>query len=166
MAISYKVEDVNISAIRDRAMFNTFANNLSYIIEGLGDELEVSYSSQSFVVTLGTGEAVICGGSMVSEGTPDALTLGANESGYIVIEVDLSQTGTNVCKFLNVTSLVQKNINNGSDTVYDFPLYQYSTSDSGVQNLVDVRNIANSSLIITEGTQFNINGVKFNITTV
>lgn len=152
MAVSFKVEDVNISAIRDRAMFDSFANGQSYVIKGIGDELSVDYSSQSFQITLGTGEAVICGGSMISEGVSDILTLGANESGYIVIEVDLSQTGDNVCRFTNVPELVQENINDGSSMVYDLPLYQYNTTENGVQNMVDVRNIttsANGVIVIT-----------------
>ena len=139
MSVSFKVENVPISAVRDRAMFNTFAGNQSYVIEGIGDELSVTHSSSSFVVELGTGEAVICGGSMLSEGESTTLTLNANESGYLVIEIDLSQTGSNICKFTNVSSLVQGNINNGTDTIYDLPLYEYTTNGSGVSNIIDVR---------------------------
>lgn len=141
MAVSFKVEDVNISAIRDRAMFNTFAGNTSYVIEDIGDELEVTYAANSFVVTLGTGEAVICGGSMVSEGVSSAITLGDNESGYIVIEIDLSQAGANICQFKNVALLVQNNINDGSSVVYDFPLYAYTTDGNGVSSMTDMRKI-------------------------
>lgn len=145
MSISFKVEDVSISAKRDRAMFNTFAANNSYIIQGIGDELLVTSSSSSFVVSLGTGEAVICGGSMLSEGSATTLTLQENQSGYIVIRVDLSQTGENICQFTNVTSLVQENINNNG-LIYDLPLYQYTTNGSGVSTINDVREITSSSL--------------------
>lgn len=145
MSISFKVEDVSISAKRDRAMFNTFAGNNSYIIQGIGDELLVTSSSSSFVVSLGTGEAVICGGSMLSEGSATTLTLQENQSGYIIIRVDLSQTGDNICRFMNVTSLVQENINDDG-LVYDLPLYQYSTNGSGVSSITDRREIINSSL--------------------
>lgn len=144
MSLSFKVEDVPISAVRDRAMFNTFAGNQSYIIKGIGDELAVTYSSSSFIVELGTGEAVICGGSTLSEGEATALTLSANESGYIVIEVDLSQTGSNICRLARVPSLTQGDINNGVDMVYDLPLYQYTTDGSGVSDMTDVRNISSS----------------------
>lgn len=144
MSITYKVEDVSISAVRDRAMFNTFAGNQSYVIANIGQELAVTYSDSSFIVELGTGEAVICGGSMVSEGNSTTLTLGQNQSGYLVIRIDLSQTGDNICKFDNVTSLVQQNINDGSEYIYDLPLYQYSTSANGVSKMTDVRNISAS----------------------
>ena len=146
MAVSFKVEDVVISALRDRAMFNTFAGNQSYVIEGVGQELQVNYSSQSFVVELLSGEAVICGGSMMSEGEENTLTLGANETGYVVIRVDLSQTGENICQLYKTPSLVQGNINNGSDYIYDLPLYQYATNGNGVQNFNDVRNIKSSAI--------------------
>ena len=165
MAVSFKVEDVNISAIRDRAMFDTFAGNSSYIIKDIGNELEVTYSANSFVVTLGTGEAVICGGSMVSEGVANAITLGNAESGYVVIEIDLSQTGTNICQFKKVSSLVQTNINDGVNNVYDLPLYQYVTDNNGVQSMTDVRNISSvaASGVITENTLFDISGVQFHL---
>lgn len=153
MAVSFKVEDVIISALRDRAMFNTFAGNQSYIIKDIGQELEVLYSSQSFVVQLGTGEAVICGGSMVSEGEENTLTLGQNESGYIVIRIDLSQTGTNICQFYNTPTLVQGNINNGSDYIYDLPLYQYVTNSNGVQNMNDIRSIKETSMSFSDLTK-------------
>lgn len=145
MSVSFKTDGVEISALRDRAMFNTFAGNSSYVIKDIGDELEVTYSSNSFVVTLGTGEAVICGGSMLSEGILDALTLGANESGYLVVEVDMSQSGSNICQFKNVPVLTQENINSSEGFVYDLPLYQYSTTSSGVQNMVDVRLIKDAA---------------------
>ena len=145
MAVSYKVDGVNISSIRDRAMFDTFANHQSYIVKDIGDELAVTYTVGSFIVTLGTGEAVICGGSMLSEGASNTLTLGANENGYIVIEIDLSQTGENVCQFAKVSNIVQANINDGTSTVYDLPLYEYSTSGSGISYLNDIRDIRSSS---------------------
>lgn len=146
MSVTYKVEDIEISAVRDRAMFNTFAGNNSYVIANIGQELAVSYSDSSFVVELGTGEAVICGGSMTSTGTASTLTLGQNQSGYLVIRIDLSQTGENICRFYKVTSLVQQNINGGSEYIYDLPLYRYTTNGTGVSSVTDVRRILSSTL--------------------
>lgn len=146
MSVSFKVENVQISAERDRAMFNTFAGNKSYVIEGIGDELEVSYASNSFIVQLGTGEAVICGGSMISEGELDTITLNPNENGYLVVRVDLSQTGTNQCRFYSTPTIVQGNINSGTEYIYDLPLYQYQTSNEGVQNMNDIRDVLSSLL--------------------
>lgn len=160
MSVNYKVENIEISAIRDRAMFNTFANNQSYIIKDIGDELAASYSANSFNVSLGNGEAVICGGSMLSSGVADVITLGQNESGYIVIEIDLSQTGSNICRFTSVSSLTQQNINDGNEYVYDLPLYQYTTDTNGVQNMVDIRNILQRPIVNTNQI-FNEQGTSF-----
>lgn len=145
MAISFKVEGVPISANRDRAMFHTFAGNKSYVIKDIGDELEVISSASSFSISLGSGEAVICGGSMTVDGE-NTLVLEANESGFIVIRVDLSQTGANMCRLARVSSLVQENINNGVDMIYDFPLYEYTTNFNGVSSITDVREISNNAL--------------------
>lgn len=154
MSVSFKVENVEISAVRDRAMFNTFAGNRSYVVKDIGDELAVTSSSSSFVVSLGTGEAVICGGSMLSEGEASTITLGANENGYIVIEIDLLQTGANICRFKKVPSLVQGNINGGNDYVYDFPLYRYTTNSAGVSSITDLRVIVDNASGV-----LSINGV-------
>lgn len=168
MSVSFKVENVPISAVRDRAMFNTFAGNKSYVIKGIGDELSVTTSSSSFEVTLGTGEAVICGGSMLSEGEATTLTLGQNESGYIVIEVDLSQTGENICRLARVSTLVQGDINGGNDYVYDLPLLQYSTDGNGVSSSTDMRtikeNAGEGNYVLIQGTQsYDITGTTFKV---
>lgn len=145
MSLTYKVENVSITAVRDRAMFHTFAGNQSYIVKDIGNEMSVTYNSSSLVVSLGTGEAVICGGSTISEGTADTLTLSANQSGYLVIEVNLALTGDNVCQFKNVSTLVQENINDGTHLVYDLPLYRYTTGNDGVSSMTDVRKIVASA---------------------
>lgn len=144
MSVSYKVENVSISAVRDRAMFNSFAGDNDYVIEGIGNELQVLYDANSFVVELQNGEAVIKGGSMLAESTT-SLTLSANTSGYLVIEIDLSQTGDNICQFKAVPSIVQNDINNGG-FVYDFVLGQFSTDSLGVSSYTDQRKILATSL--------------------
>lgn len=150
MSISFKADNELITAIRDRAMFNTFAGNQSYVIKGIGNELKVTVTPSTFNVTLDNGEAVICGGSTIID-SGNSLTLGANESGYLVIRVDLSQTQENICQFLNVPTLIQQNINNGNDLVYDLPLYQYTTNGSIVSSLVDVRDIRDHALSALDG---------------
>lgn len=147
MSLSFKVENVDISAIRDRAMFDSFALNKSYVIKDIGDELEVTVDG--FNATLQSGEAVICGGSTLCEGS-ETLTLSQNQTGYLVIRVDLAQTGNNICKFTNVTNLVQENINDGIHYVYDLPLYEYSTNASGVSSITDVRDITSSPSVPTD----------------
>lgn len=153
MSVSFKNDNVEISAIRDRAMFHTFAGNQSFVIKGIGDELALTYSASSFVVSIGTGEAVICGGSTLVEGTNE-ITLNQNESGYIVIRVDLAQTGDNICQFKAVPSLVQENIND-EGYIYDFPLARYTTNGSGVNSFTDQRVVRNN---ITDNVVKTIDG--------
>lgn len=140
MSFSFKADNELITAIRDRAMFNTFAGNQSYVIKGIGQELAVTVTPSTLNVSVGSGEAVICGGSTIID-SDNSLTLGANESGYLVIRIDLSQTQENICQFMKVPTLIQQNINNGTDLIYDLPLYQYTTNTSTVTSLVDVRSI-------------------------
>lgn len=140
MSFSFKADNELITAIRDRAMFNTFAGNQSYVIKGIGQELAVTVTPSTLNVSVGSGEAVICGGSTIID-SDNSLTLGANESGYLVIRIDLSQTQENICQFMKVPTLVQQNINNGTDLIYDLPLYQYTTNTSTVTSLVDIRSI-------------------------
>ena len=153
MSVSFKNDNVEISAIRDRAMFHTFAGNQSFVIKDIGDELAITHSSSSFVVSIGTGEAVICGGSTLVEGTNE-ITLNQNENGYIVIRVDLAQTGDNICQFKAVPSLVQENIND-EGYIYDFPLGRYTTNGSGVNSFTDQRVIRNN---ITDNVVKTIDG--------
>ena len=140
MSFSFKADNELITAIRDRAMFNTFAGNHSYVIKGIGQELAVTVTPSTLNVSVGSGEAVICGGSTIID-SDNSLTLGANESGYLVIRIDLSQTQENICQFMKVPTLIQQNINNGTDLIYDLPLYQYTTNTSTVTSLVDIRSI-------------------------
>lgn len=153
MSVSFKNDNVEISAIRDRAMFHTFAGNQSFVIKDIGDELAITYSASSFVVSIGTGEAVICGGSTLVEGTNE-ITLNQNESGYIVIRVDLAQTGDNICQFKAVPTLVQENIND-EGYIYDFPLARYTTNGSGVNSFTDQRIVRNN---ITDNVVKTIDG--------
>ena len=153
MSVSFKNDNVEISAIRDRAMFHTFAGNQSFVIKDIGDELAITHSSSSFVVSIGTGEAVICGGSTLVEGTNE-ITLNQNENGYIVIRVDLAQTGDNICQFKAVPSLVQENIND-EGYIYDFPLGRYTTNGNGVNSFTDQRVIRNN---ITDDVVKTIDG--------
>lgn len=139
MAINIKNEGVQISAKRDGAMFNTFARNNDYIIEDIGDELEVTSSTSSFSVSLGVGEAVICGRSCLCS-EAESITLAQNSSGYLVVEIDLTQTGANICKFKSVQVLQSENIN-AEGTIRDLPLYQYTTNTTGVSTLTDIRKI-------------------------
>lgn len=144
MSLSFKTDNVEISAVRDRIMFRSFTNWEDYIIRNIGDEFELTYSSSSLVVSMGTGEAVICGGSTIAEGTNE-ITLGANEEGYIVIRVDLAQIGNNICQLKKVPEYIHEDINQGG-LIRDLELAYYRTNTNGVTVLTDLRNILGTPL--------------------
>lgn len=138
--------NINISASRDGAMYNSFANNTDYVISGIGEELECTYNG--FNVTLGTGEAIICGRhvtELLEEGSTTTLTVGASETGYIVLRVDLSKPAGYEAYLYNTPTLRNENLNNGG-IVHDLALYRYTSGASGITALTSMRNVSTSPL--------------------
>lgn len=144
--------NVIIPAERDGALYNFLLGNQDYVFEGIGDEFEITPSASSFLITLGTGEGVICGRHVTEETANSAnsmIQLNANSSGYVTICVDLSRpAGTEA--YLRATPTLQQDDLNNSGTVRDLPLYQYTTNGSGVSSFVDVRNISAGSNVVCE----------------
>lgn len=142
--------NVIIPAERDGALYNFLLGNQDYIFEGIGDEFEITPSASSFILTLGTGEGVVCGRHVTEDGTnPSTLQLTPNTSGYVVIRIDLTQVPGAEAYLFATPTLQQDNLNsNGS--VRDLPLYQYQTNASGVSSFVDVRNISAGSNVVCE----------------
>lgn len=139
--------NIEIPAKRDGAMYNSFAGNKDYIIAGIGDEFEIESSSTSFVLTLGTGEAVICGRHVVETLENDSATmiqLDANSSGYVVVRFDLTRPSGSEVYLTTVQVLLRQDLN-GNGTICDLPLYEYVTGDSGVTSFIDMRNVSQSS---------------------
>ena len=139
--------NVEIPAKRDGAIYNTFAGNQDYVIEGVGDEFEIESSATSFVLTLGTGEGIVCGRhvtEVTESGTNSMIQLDANDSGYVVIRMDLTRPAGTEAYFTTVQVLERDNLN-ASGTVCDLPLYAYVTGANGVTSFIDMRNILRSS---------------------
>ena len=144
--------NVIIPAERDGALYNFLLGNQDYVFEGIGDEFEITPSASSFLITLGTGEGVVCGRHVTEETVNSAnsmIQLSANSSGYVTICVDLSRpAGTEA--YLRATPTLQQDDLNNSGTVRDLPLYQYTTNGSGVSSFIDVRNISAGSNVVCE----------------
>ena len=157
-----------IPAERDGALYNFLLGDVDYVFEGIGNEFQVTSSASSFVVTLGTGEGVVCGRHVVEEtdsGTSSTLTLGANTSGYIAIRVDLSRPSGTEAYLVATPSLYRENLN-ATGNIRDLPLYRYTTNSSGVSSITDVRNLSSGSNVVTYMDGGNLyveylnNGVK------
>ena len=132
---------IDIPAERDGAMYNVMLGGQDFVITGIHNEMAVSYSANSFVVTLQTGEAVICGRHVteITENNANtSLQLDANTSGYLVLRFDLTKPAGQEAYLASTNILNTDNLNSGG-TVRDLPLYQYITNGSGVSSMTDVR---------------------------
>ncbi len=144
--------NVIIPAERDGALYNFLLGNQDYVFEGIGNEFAITPSASSFLITLGTGEGVVCGRHVTEEtvnGANSMIQLNANSSGYVTICVDLSRpAGTEA--YLRATPTLQQDDLNNSGTVRDLPLYQYTTNGSGVSSFTDIRNLSAGSNVVCE----------------
>lgn len=135
---------IDIPAERDGALYNYFSNGENFIIKGIGEELAVTTTTSSLVVTLGTGEGVICGRHIVEQTADGAaattLTLPASSSGYILIRYDRTKTVGNEVSLLTASSTYSENIN---DTGYynDLILYSFVTNATSITSITDKRNV-------------------------
>ena len=126
----------------DASLFSYLAGDRSFIIPNRGNELNVTTSELN--ITVDTGEALILG-RQIKITEPMVLTVGANQSGYLVIEIDLSKANTSTgtpgqpdyepinnqlsLKFVN--NLTQDNINDGG-LIYQFNLGTVSSTSNNI----------------------------------
>lgn len=129
----------NISSSMDGAMYNVFSGRRDFIIEGIGQEYGLSYSSNSFIVSVGSGQCLICGRHVFNDETIN-LPLAQNDSGSIVLRFDLTQVDENICKLMAVNSIYDEDINS-TGLIHDIVLATYVTNANGVSSLVDKRDI-------------------------
>ena len=138
---------VQIPASRDGAMYNTFAGGNDYIFEGIGNEFEISSSSSSFLIVLGTGEGIICGRhvtEVTENGANSMIQLDSNSTGYVVLRFDLTQPSGSEVYLYATPTIVQQDLNGGG-TIRDLPLYAYVTDTNGVSSFVDMRSIQSNA---------------------
>lgn len=131
-----------ISASQDGAMYDIFANQRRFVINGIGNNLEVGNNTTSLNVTLGTGECVIRG-RHVTNTAPVTLQLSPNTTGVLILRLDNS---SNTATFMSVASdsqVTNGNVNNISTTA-DLLLGSYTTNASGVTTFTDRRTILTS----------------------
>lgn len=126
----------------DASLFSYLAGDRSFIIPNRGNELNVTTSELN--ITVDTGEALI-EGRQIKITEPMVLTIGANQNGYLVIEIDLSKANTSTgtpgqadyepinnqlsLKFVN--NLTQDNINDGG-LIYQFNLGTVSSTSNNI----------------------------------
>lgn len=141
MALTMLTDGSTYGAERDGALYN-FVTNGDYIFKGIGNEFKATYSTLSLLVTVLSGEGVICGRHVTEKKISNEnsqITLPSNSTGYLTIRMDLSQT-TDTFLYCADT-LVKGNLNNG-DMIHDLPLYAYVTGANNILSFVDMRPIS------------------------
>lgn len=136
---------VSITAAQDGAMYDAFAGT-NFIINNIANEYNVTFTDTSLELSVDTGEAIISGRHITSAEV-NTLTLGANDTYYIALRIDLTQTAGNEGMIVALTSedlLQTGNLNNGG-TICDLLLGEATTSASGVSAYVDRRTILTSA---------------------
>ena len=132
---------VDISAKRDGALYNAISGNVDFIIQGLGQEM--SFSNVGLNVTVNSGEAVVHGRHITAEDVNN-IQLPSNESGYLVLRIDLSRPVGEEATLFATPTLSREEINwNG--IVYDMPLAQFVTNTLDVNSLIDMRVVVPSA---------------------
>lgn len=131
---------VEISAKQDGAVYNVALGDKDFIIEGLGDEFAMSYTG--LVVSVESGEAVVHGRHITADET-EQITLPQNQSGYLVLRIDLTQVSGAEAMLYATPTLTNEEIN-WSGNIYDMPIATFTTSNTGVTNFEDVRKIKGS----------------------
>lgn len=143
--MSFKVMADNnrdILAKEDGALYNVALNNQDMIIKGLGQEMVLGF--EGLVVTVGTGEAIIHGRHVVANES-NQLTLPQNESGYLVLRIDLTQSVGNEA-LLYATPVLTKNEINWGNGIYDMELAKFTTNGISINSLTDLRFVGDNAL--------------------
>ena len=130
---------VPISVRQDASVYDALANKTDYVLSGIDNELNVTYGSQTFKVTLGTGGCVICGRHVFNDSQGEVgLTLAPNDTGYLVLRYDLTQSAGKEASFITASALETGDLNSNG-TKKDLPLGKYVTGDNGVTSYIDMR---------------------------
>lgn len=128
------------------------------ICAGIGDEFELTYSSNSLNVSFSSGNQCIIGGAFFRTTGLEAITLSANSVIYLCSNIDKSKANGSTGSFVQRTaSNMQSDNLNSAGTSRDLLLYVITTSASGVTNVIDKRVIL--------GNQSSINGYGLEVVT-
>lgn len=140
MLQGYQFDKMQVYPTSDASLYSFIGGERNVIIPNRGNEMSVTTNELS--LTVDTGEALIQG-RLVKITEPMSITVGANVSGYLVIEIDLSKantsTGTpgqpdyepvnNQLSLKIVTQLTQDNINDDG-LLYHFNLGAVTSTTS------------------------------------
>ena len=142
MLQGFQFDKMQVYPTSDTSLYSFLGDERNVIIPNRGNEMNVTTNELN--ITVDTGEALIQG-RLVKITEPMSITIGANQSGYLVIEIDLSKantsTGTagqpdytpinNQLSLKFVTQLTQDNINDDG-LLYHFNLGMVTSSTTNI----------------------------------
>lgn len=110
------------------------------VIQGVGDEFAINYSSSNLNVTFNAGSQAIIGGAFFHITSNHVVELVANSTIYLCASIDLSLPDGNrgTFKLRTSSSMKQENIN-GNGIERDLLLYILTTDANGVTSVQDRR---------------------------
>lgn len=113
------------------------------VIEGIGDEFALNYSTDSLNVSFNAGSEGVIGGGFFKVKSLTAITLVANATIYLCANIDLSQPNGQTGSFQQRTANNMQSDNlNGDGISRDMLLYIITTGANGVVSVQDRRKIA------------------------
>lgn len=134
----YTFDRIKVQAANDGALYNLLNKNMSYAVSDLLNGVEVTSSGLNAYVDTGY---IIVQGRFIEVTEKTLISLPANASGYLVFEIDLTQTNefvgvpgnadykgiNNQLTLKDVETLTPGNINNG-DKITTFPIASFTTT--------------------------------------
>ena len=142
-------------AITPKMDGGTYATGISdAVCSGIGDEFQINYASDSLNVTFNAGSQAVIGGAFVRVTSLESVTLVANSTIYLCLNIDLSKPNGSRSSFVQRTaSNMQSGNINGSGTSRDLLLYVVTTGANGVVSVSDKR--------IIKGNGNAVSGIGF-----
>lgn len=93
MITGYQFDNVRVDASKDAALYHVLAERRDFIVPGIGKELKVTAAVDKLELTVATGMALIQG-RLVEVTSPEKISVRPNQTGKLVIEIDLSKANT------------------------------------------------------------------------
>lgn len=127
------------------------------VIQGIGDEFALQYSSSSLDVQFNAGSQAVIGGAFFKVMSLTTVTLPANSTVYLCANIDTSKASGSTGSFTQRTSSNMQSDNlNGSGTSRDLLLYVIATSASGVSSVTDRRTIKSNGAVMSFSSITNV----------
>ena len=96
--------NIPIPVRSDAVLYDALAGKVDFVFKNIDEEFAITYSESSLKVKLGTGGCLICGRHVFNDSTDEiSLVLSPNDSGYLVIRYDLTQSAGHEVSFKAVS---------------------------------------------------------------